>query len=58
MEQVLNRQEAAQLLQETGCTDEFARRFLTAVDGGRIDLQLRLLREQCAHERTPLGNPD
>lgn len=46
MEQALNRQDVAQLLQEAGCTDEFARRFLTAMDDGRVNLQLRLLKEQ------------
>lgn len=46
MEQTLSRQDVAQLLRETGCTDEFTRRFLTAMDDERTDLQLRLLREQ------------
>lgn len=27
MEQILSRQDVAQLLQESGCADEFARRF-------------------------------
>ena len=46
----LNRSDIEQLLQETGCSKDFTRQFLTTMDTQSIPEQLKLLRTQRARQ--------
>lgn len=42
----IDRQDTEQLLREAGCEDRFVHIFLSMMDGGSVEAQLRLLRDQ------------